>query len=71
MCEQRGAEVLVVPWDHDVISEKYDGLFISNGPGDPMMAQATIDNVRKVRTGTRTFTSNVFSYFCVSETCLS
>lgn len=45
---QRGAEVLLVPWDHDVSKETYDGLFISNGPGDPRMAEATILNVRKV-----------------------
>lgn len=26
----------------------YDGLFVSNGPGDPQLCQATINNVRKV-----------------------
>lgn len=26
----------------------FDGLFISNGPGDPQLCQTTIDNVRKV-----------------------
>ena len=26
----------------------FDGLFISNGPGDPQFCQATIENVRKV-----------------------
>lgn len=26
----------------------FDGLFISNGPGDPQRCQATIDNIRKV-----------------------
>ncbi len=37
MLAARGAEVKVVPWDHDLASERgwYDGLFISNGPGDP------------------------------------
>lgn len=29
-------------------STDYDGLFISNGPGDPQLCQATIANVRKV-----------------------
>ena len=48
---QRGAEVKVVPWDHDVSQEPYDGFFISNGPGDPSLAQAAIDNIRKVRNG--------------------
>lgn len=27
---------------------EYDGLFISNGPGDPQMCKATIDNLRRV-----------------------
>ncbi|XP_071393365.1 multifunctional protein CAD isoform X4 [Centroberyx affinis] len=45
---QRGARVTVVPWDHPLDSTDFDGLFISNGPGDPQLCQATIDNVRKV-----------------------
>lgn len=32
---KRGVELLVVPWDYDFTKEEYDGLFISNGPGDP------------------------------------
>jgi carbamoyl-phosphate synthase len=36
----------VVPWDWDIKTEKYDGLFVSNGPGDPAMNKETIDNVR-------------------------
>uniref|UniRef100_A0A665WHW1 Multifunctional protein CAD n=1 Tax=Echeneis naucrates TaxID=173247 RepID=A0A665WHW1_ECHNA len=45
---QRGACVTVVPWDHPLDSTDFDGLFISNGPGDPQLCQATINNVRKV-----------------------
>uniref|UniRef100_A0A3Q4BKN8 Multifunctional protein CAD n=1 Tax=Mola mola TaxID=94237 RepID=A0A3Q4BKN8_MOLML len=45
---QRGACVTVVPWDHPLDSADFDGLFISNGPGDPQRCQATIDNIRKV-----------------------
>lgn len=26
----------------------FDGLLVSNGPGDPKLCQATIDNMRKV-----------------------
>jgi carbamoyl-phosphate synthase (ammonia) len=46
----RGAEVKVVPWDHDLTKEYEwcDGLFISNGPGDPAMAQKTIDNLKPI-----------------------
>ncbi|CAN6673918.1 multifunctional protein Ura2p [Trichomonascus vanleenenianus] len=32
---RRGVELLVVPWNYDFTQEKYDGLFLSNGPGDP------------------------------------
>ncbi|XP_019714923.1 CAD protein-like, partial [Hippocampus comes] len=45
---ERGARITVVPWDHPLDRTEFDGLFISNGPGDPLLCQATIDNVRKV-----------------------
>lgn len=43
---RRGATVKVVPWDYDFNKEKYDGLFVSNGPGDPSMATETVKNLR-------------------------
>lgn len=48
VCVQRGVEVHLVPWDQDLLSIEYDGLFISNGPGDPSLATTLISNVRKV-----------------------
>jgi carbamoyl-phosphate synthase / aspartate carbamoyltransferase len=42
---KRGVEVLVVPWDHDLTKEEYDGLFISNGPGDPAVLDKTVQNI--------------------------
>ena len=36
-----------VPWNYDFSGEDYDGLFISNGPGDPAMCTETIANIRK------------------------
>lgn len=39
--------VKVVPWNYDFTKEDYDGLFISNGPGDPSMVKETVDNIRK------------------------
>lgn len=48
VCLQRGAEVHLVPWDQDLTSIEYDGLFISNGPGDPALATTLINNLRKV-----------------------
>ncbi|KAJ2862512.1 Carbamoyl-phosphate synthase [Coemansia erecta] len=46
---KRGVEVLVVPWDYDFLSEAdtIDGLFLSNGPGDPTTITVTIERVRK------------------------
>ncbi|EPT02610.1 hypothetical protein FOMPIDRAFT_140576 [Fomitopsis schrenkii] len=34
---RRGAAVTVLPWDYDfnAVRDRYDGLFLSNGPGDP------------------------------------
>ena len=47
----RGAEVLVVPWNYDVTAERdFDGLFISNGPGDPSMCGETVEHIRKMLT---------------------
>ncbi len=43
----RDTTVIRVPWDYDYSSEDYDGLFLSNGPGDPKMCRAAIDNIRK------------------------
>lgn len=44
----RGAEVKLVPWNHDIASEAhwYDGLFISNGPGDPALLEETTRHLR-------------------------
>lgn len=42
---KRNATVVVVPWDYDFTGEKYDGLFISNGPGDPKLCTKTIQHL--------------------------
>lgn len=44
---RRGVKVIRVPWDYDFTTIPYDGLFISNGPGNPDMAVKTVDNIRK------------------------
>ncbi len=44
---KRGVQVIRVPWDYDIFQIRFDGLFISNGPGDPKMCKETIANVRK------------------------
>ncbi|MDR0510363.1 MAG: glutamine-hydrolyzing carbamoyl-phosphate synthase small subunit [Rikenellaceae bacterium] len=43
----RDATVVRVPWDYDFTQLDYDGVMISNGPGDPQMCAATIANIRK------------------------
>ncbi|OCF40836.1 carbamoyl-phosphate synthase, large subunit [Kwoniella heveanensis CBS 569] len=46
---ERGVEVKVVPWNYDINAETehYDGLFVSNGPGDPSMVKETISNLSR------------------------
>ena len=46
----RGVQLKVVPWNYDFLDpgeEAYDGLFISNGPGDPTMVPETIARLKK------------------------
>jgi len=38
--------VIRVPWDYDYSIEEYDGLFISNGPGDPTICVPTINYLK-------------------------
>lgn len=45
---KRGVRVDVVPWDHPLNDTEYDGLFLSNGPGDPVVCRKTVENIRKV-----------------------
>jgi carbamoyl-phosphate synthase/aspartate carbamoyltransferase len=45
---RRGVELKVVPWDHDLLSEEYDGLFISNGPGDPSVMDNLVGQLSKI-----------------------
>ena len=48
---RRGCKVTVVPWDSSaeyILSLNPDGVFISNGPGDPQDAGATIATIRQL-----------------------
>ena len=42
----RKVKVTRVPYDYDFSKMHHDGLFLSNGPGDPKKVQATIENIR-------------------------
>jgi len=39
--------IKVVPWDYDFNQEEYDGLFLSNGPGNPETIDVAVEHVRK------------------------
>lgn len=43
---ERGVEVLRVPWNHDLKKETFDGLMLSNGPGDPSLYRTIHETVR-------------------------
>jgi carbamoyl-phosphate synthase small subunit len=47
----RGVEVIRVPWDYDFNTLEYDGLFISNGPGNPAFCAATEEHIREAMKG--------------------
>ena len=36
-----------VPYNYDFANEKFAGIFISNGPGDPLMAEETVEIIKK------------------------
>jgi len=44
----RGVTVTRVPWDYDFLSEDFDGVVISNGPGDPTMCQKTVTLINEL-----------------------
>jgi carbamoyl-phosphate synthase small subunit len=44
----RNATVIRVPWDYDFSNEEFDGVFISNGPGDPAMCDVTVGHIKSV-----------------------
>lgn len=48
---ERGVKVVRVPWDYDFNKLDYDGLFISNGPGNPQFCNVTVANLRKAMEG--------------------
>jgi len=54
---KRGVEVLVCPWDYDfpaLAGKDYDGLFISNGPGDPSTITTTVERISSAIAENRT-----------------
>lgn len=61
---RRGVKVVRVPWNYDFNTIPFDGLFISNGPGNPDFAEETVVNIRKAMgTGSR-FAASVWGTSC-------
>jgi carbamoyl-phosphate synthase small subunit len=50
---KRNTTVIRVPWDYNFINDEFDGLFISNGPGDPKMCEATIHHISLMLSGVK------------------
>ena len=48
---QRDVSIKRVPWDYDFTQEDCDGIFLSNGPGDPAMCEEAIVHIRKALQG--------------------
>jgi carbamoyl-phosphate synthase small subunit len=48
---ERGVRIVRVPWDFDFNSIEWDGLFVSNGPGNPEFCKVTVENLRKAMEG--------------------
>lgn len=44
---KRDVEVIRVPWNYDYTGLEFDGLFISNGPGDPDTCDEAVQILRK------------------------
>jgi len=44
----RDVSIIRLPWDYDLssVKEEYDGVFVSNGPGDPVSADKTIESMK-------------------------
>jgi carbamoyl-phosphate synthase small subunit len=44
---RRGLTVIRVPWDYDFLAEDFDGIVVSNGPGDPTACAPTIRHLQQ------------------------
>lgn len=50
---KRNIKLVRVPWDYDFNQLDWDGLFISNGPGNPDFCDITVQNIRKAMEGNK------------------
>ncbi len=50
---KRDVTVIRVPWNDNFLKEEYDGILISNGPGNPKHCDITINNLAKAMKQTK------------------
>lgn len=50
---KRNITLIRVPWDYDFNQLEFDGLFLSNGPGDPDTCGAAVQHIRKALEGNK------------------
>ena len=50
---KRDVTVTRVPWNYDFNQLEYDGLFISNGPGNPALCGEAVEHIRKAMEGNK------------------
>jgi carbamoyl-phosphate synthase small subunit len=43
----RNVSVKRVPWDYNFVDDEYDGIVLSNGPGDPKKCEITIEHIKQ------------------------
>lgn len=51
LLESHGCDLTVVPWDTSaeaILEKNPDGIFLSNGPGDPAAVTVAIENIKKL-----------------------
>lgn len=50
---KRNVTLIRVPWDYDFNTLDFDGLFLSNGPGDPDTCDTAVQHIRKALEGNK------------------
>lgn len=66
---KRNAKVILVPWNYKFETNSYDGLFISNGPGDPEVCKKVVENLNDV-ISSETITKPIFG-ICLGHQLLA
>lgn len=41
-------QLIIVPWNYDFTTEEFDGILITNGPGNPIYLTTLIENIKKM-----------------------